>query len=31
MTDFTAAIETVSGGTLTYRRHNKPARIDFTA
>lgn len=25
MTDFTAAIETVSGGTLTYRRHNKPA------
>lgn len=25
MSDRTAAIETASGGTLTYRRHNKPA------
>ena len=25
MTDSAAVIETVSGGTLTYRRHNKPA------
>ena len=25
MTDSTAGIETVRGGTLTYRRHNKPA------